>query len=85
MVSDLGTLHQRLAIVCKKIHGLIQRFKENKITHFRAPTIIQDGGGFTMGGVKFFKYFMWQKYMVYGYKFWPKWSLLLIDPNGSAF
>ena len=50
MVSDLGTLHQRLAIISKTLHGLIQHFKENKITHFCMLTIIQDGGGFTMRG-----------------------------------
>ena len=50
MVSGLGTLYQRLEILSKKLHVLIQYFKENKIMHFRAPTIIQDGGGLTMRG-----------------------------------
>ena len=71
MVSDLGTLHQRLAIVCKKLHGLIQCFKENKITHFCAPTIIQDGGGFTMRG-QIFEIFHVAKIHGLWLQIWPK-------------
>ena len=84
MVSDLGTLHHRLAIVCKKLHGLIQHFKENKITHFCMPTIIQDGGGFTMKG-QIFKIFHVAKIHGLCLQILAKMSLLLIDPNGSAF
>ena len=50
MVSDLGTLYQRLEILSKKLYVLIQCFNENKITHFQVPTIIQDGGDFAMRG-----------------------------------